>query len=175
MQTPRGTRRNEDPIVLNNLKARRDREEGFTLIELMVVVLIIAILIAIAIPTFLGARQRAQNRAAQSSIRNALTAAKTAYTDASDYSTANAAGLLAIEPSLTYPATSTGPKEVSVDVVAGTNPQVWSAAAMSKGGTCYYLKDVASGAGAGTLYGSTAVAADCTGAKAALITTSVPW
>ncbi len=47
------------------LQAIRDRrenenEEGFTLIELMVVVLIIAILIAIAIPTFLGARNRAR-------------------------------------------------------------------------------------------------------------------
>ena len=50
-------------------------EEGFTLIELMVVVLIIAILLAIAIPSFLGARSKAQDRAAQSNARNALTAA----------------------------------------------------------------------------------------------------
>ena len=61
-------------------KRLRD-EEGFTLIELLVVVLIIAILIAIAIPTFLGARRRAQDRQAQSNIRNALTAAKTYYSD----------------------------------------------------------------------------------------------
>ena len=56
-------------------------EEGFTLIELMVVVLIIAILIAIAIPTFLGAQNRARDRGAQSDLRNALTAAKTIATD----------------------------------------------------------------------------------------------
>ena len=88
--------------MLNNLRVRRDREDGFTLIELMVVVLIIAILIAIAIPTFLGARNRAQDRAAQSSLRNASTAAKTAYTDNSDYSKSTDADLPAIEPSLTY-------------------------------------------------------------------------
>jgi type IV pilus assembly protein PilA len=56
-------------------------DDGFTLIELMVVVLIIAILIAIAIPTFLGAQNRARDRGAQSDLRNALTAAKTIATD----------------------------------------------------------------------------------------------
>jgi type IV pilus assembly protein PilA len=66
--------------MLSTLQKRRE-EDGFTLIELMVVVLIIAILIAIAIPTFLGAQDRARDRAAQSDLRNGITAAKTIATD----------------------------------------------------------------------------------------------
>jgi type IV pilus assembly protein PilA len=170
--------------VLNNLKARKDREDGFTLIELMVVVLIIAILIAIAIPTFLGARNRAQDRAAQSSLRNALTAAKTAYTDNSDYSKSTDADLPAIEPSLSYhdgTTASDGFKVVSVDVTStgtSTDNQVWSAAALSKSGTCFYISDTATGASAGTLYGSdttSSAATNCTGAKALANAASAAW
>jgi type IV pilus assembly protein PilA len=122
----------------------RDEEDGFTLIELMVVVLIIAILIAIAIPTFLGARQRAQDRAAQSNLRNALTAEKTFYTDNQTYGADAAMTASNIETSLkwgTDVATT-----LSVDTL-GVCIQ-----AKSKSGTTFALMDVSSGATAGTYY-----------------------
>jgi type IV pilus assembly protein PilA len=80
-----------------------DGEDGFTLIELMVVVLIIAILLAIAIPTFLGAQDRARDRGAQSNLRNAITAAKTIATDqAGQFTGIDGAAMEIAEGSLTY-------------------------------------------------------------------------
>ena len=152
--------------MLQRLRRRLqgEREDGFTLIELMVVVLIIAILIAIAIPTFLGARQRAQNRAAQSSLRNALTAAKTIYTDTQSYTSASAATMATVEPSLTYVATGTASTSQNQVSVNNSAAGVFAAAAMSASGTCYWIKEDVS---AGTTYGSTATAASCTGTAAA--------
>lgn len=64
---------------------RTPRDDGFTLVELMVVVLIIAILLAIAIPVFLGARVRAQDRSAQADLRNTLVAARGVFTEHRHY------------------------------------------------------------------------------------------
>ncbi len=50
------------------------REQGFTLIELMIVVAIIGILAAIAIPQFSAYRAKAFNAAAESDLRNLMTA-----------------------------------------------------------------------------------------------------
>ncbi len=151
--------------MLQRLRRRLqgEREGGFTLIELMVVVLIIAILIAIAIPTFLGARQRAQNRAAQSSLRNALTAAKTIYTDSQTYASATDTAMTAVEPSLDFVAGTTASANQNTVSVSSDAAGEFSAAAMSASGTCYYIKDNVS---TGTTYGSTTTAANCTGAAA---------
>src|ERR1043165_3913889 len=113
-------------MSITTIRNRGEREQGFTLIELMVVVLIIAILIAIAIPTFLGAQDRARDRGAQSDLRNALTAAKTVATDYSGYflkdatTDLDATTLDSTEPSLDFDAMANASKTLIGVAVADT-------------------------------------------------------
>lgn len=115
-------------LTIARQRLQKDDEDGFTLIELMVVVLIIAILLAIAIPTFLGAQDRARDRGAQSDLRNALTAAKTLATDEAGLFMAttgtvtapiNADAMELAEPSLEYDDTTADTDTISVATAAG--------------------------------------------------------
>ena len=169
--------------ILTNRRDDKDRDEGFTLIELMVVVLLIAILLAIAIPTFLGAQTKAKDRGAQSSARMALTTAKTIYADEGSYAGVTIAKLAAIEPGLKWAATSTTSKTVSVAVTATE----FYAVVKSDTGQCYYVRDsvnpdTAIAPGPGTSYkkgaatAGTAPAPDsCTATAAATSFTEVGW
>ena len=60
-------------------------QEGFTLIELMIVIAIIGILAAIAIPQFSAYRKRAYNSAAQSDLKNFATAQEAYFVDEQTY------------------------------------------------------------------------------------------
>src|SRR5436309_1080728 len=99
------------------MRLRREYEDGFSMIELMVVLAIIGILLAITVPSLLASRDRAQDKAAQFSLRVTLGNARIAESDADTFLGADAAKIGGMEPSISFaddPTASTGPRSVSV-------------------------------------------------------------
>jgi type IV pilus assembly protein PilA len=118
-------------------------DEGFTLIELMVVLLIMAILLAIAIPTFLGVKGGAQDRAAQSNLSNALISAKSIFATTGTYPSNITATLATQEPELSFLASAgtaaKGTNQISLGVSPSGNTLI--VVNQSASGTCWALAD----------------------------------
>ena len=69
--------------------------EGFTLVELMIVVAIIGILAAVAIPQFAAYRMRGFNTSAVSDVKNLATSEAAYYTDNMNFGVTNTGAVLA--------------------------------------------------------------------------------
>jgi type IV pilus assembly protein PilA len=107
-------------------------QQGFTLIELMIVIAIIGILAAIAIPQFSAYRTRSFNSAATSDLRNAATAQEAYFVDNQQY-TATEATLTGATYGLYLS------ENVDFDITAATTSGYSMEAFHPKGNTTYTL------------------------------------
>jgi type IV pilus assembly protein PilA len=143
--------------MLKHLKERRQSEEGFTLIELMVVVLIMGILMAIAIPTFLATQGSAHDASAKSNATNALTNEKAYYEsnqvflDAPSATNGNTldsnlpwgatTGTVAADGNNVAALASTAGATPFAEITTGTTGQAVLVESLSKSDNCFYIFD----------------------------------
>jgi prepilin-type N-terminal cleavage/methylation domain-containing protein len=70
--------------MITKARRRTATEDGFTLVELLIVIVILGVLVGAAVPTYLTFRSKAESASAQSNVRAAIPAAEAWYQDAAN-------------------------------------------------------------------------------------------
>ncbi len=115
--------------TLRNRTMSEAGDEGFSLVELMVIVVIMGILLAVAIPTFLGVSGGASEQSTLTNLDNSLTSAMLQYGNNQSFSSitndsTGAALLHGDNPSLTYVAGTASTDRYTVSFLETGGDQV---------------------------------------------------
>ena len=118
---------------------QRRGEDGFTLIEILVVIVIIGVLAGIALPRLLGQRQNGQDASAKHNARSLVTMIEACSTDNDDdYTKCSGASSLS-GANVTF---GSGPGQAEV---AAPTARTYTITAHSKSGTDFVISRPASG------------------------------
>ena len=142
--------------MLELRRSRTARQEGFTLVELLVVVLIIGILAAVAIPQFIGQQDKANAATVTALLRHGAVTFESYYTDGQTYPASQAAAVTAmqaIDPSIAWKARKATANPPANEVVIRTSKPTNYRLEATSGSTTYRYTKAANGKVTRTIVG----------------------
>jgi type IV pilus assembly protein PilA len=123
----------------------KEGDQGFTLVELLVVIVIIGVLATLAIPAFLNQRQKGWDAAVVSDLRNAAVAEETWLTGNPAY-TASVADLKSV--GFKYSGAESYSSSPATMAIIVTGAQSYCLKATSRSGRTFYFDNALGGAAA---------------------------